>query len=431
MVRRQSRRSQQPAGHLLPAGVAIAKHSRNMVLKRPSAVKQKDAWTANLEKLRQWLQQHENVYPPRGKKSCSQLARWIKHQRAAFQKDKLPQSRQALLEHLPGWTWGGWHSKFNALRTWLAAQQDPRQYPQRTAESEGERQCAVWVNNQRCLYRAGSLSEQRASKLLALPGWRWKAADDPWMEKFEELKAWWLEPERDWDRLETLRTLARNRLQRKARNLLRWVEQQHEGYRARNGRQLSVEQKRLCDELPHFRWPERDDLSWETHFEALCHWGDNNEGIPDLGNDDDDRALLGLSYRTSSHGWVELGHFVHWACVALRNNYGRLQTKTRIHGHVFFPRILGTSRKDSMRQWLEARGRSIQPFGPADDEESDGALSDDDGPADAEEGALSSDAEDGQQKENIKTETDNADAAHEWYENWQHAAARREYEEMF
>ena len=96
-----------------------------------------------------------------------------------------------------------------------------------------------------------------------------------------------------------------------------------------------------------------------------------------------------------------------------------------------------------MRQWLEARGRSIQPLqrglqkppgddGPADAEDSDGALSSDDGPADAEDsdGALGSDVEDDQQKEEIKTEIDNAEAAREWYENWRDAAARREYEEM-
>ena len=74
MVRR---RPQQTAGHVSPADVAIAKRIRKTVLKKPSAVKQKDAWTANLNKLRQWLQDHENVYPERGKKNCSQLARWV------------------------------------------------------------------------------------------------------------------------------------------------------------------------------------------------------------------------------------------------------------------------------------------------------------------------------------------------------------------
>ena len=264
------------------------------------------------------------------------------------------------------------------------------------------------------------------------------------MEKFEELKAWWLEPERGSDPLRTLRDLARNRLKRKARNLFRWAEQQHEGYCARNGRQLSAEQKRLCDELPQFRWPERDDVSWEAHFEALRQWGDQNDGIPTLDDDDDDRAPLGLSYRTSSDGWVQLGHFVHWACIALQDNHGRLRKKTHIHGHVFFPRILRKSQKDSMRQWLEVRGLPIQPMHrgiqklpgndgpPADAEDSDGTVSSDDGPADAEAsaGALGSDVEDEQQKGEIKTEVDDADAARERYENWRYAVWQQDYAEM-
>ena len=30
---------------------------------------------------------------------------------------------------------------------------------------------------------------------IMLPGWRWQAADDPWIEKHRELKAWWLDEE--------------------------------------------------------------------------------------------------------------------------------------------------------------------------------------------------------------------------------------------
>ena len=130
------------------------------------------------------------------------------------------------------------------------------------------------------------------------------------METYEELKSWWCDPSREGMRLDALRAVARNRLRRKERKLLHWVEQQHDAYRARNGRHLSVEQKRLCDELgqgpSRIEWPQRDDLSWETHFAALCQWGDKNDGCSEIGDD-----WSGLSYLTSQHGWVELGHFVH------------------------------------------------------------------------------------------------------------------------
>ena len=123
------------------------------------------------------------------------------------------------------------------------------------------------------------------------------------MDKYNDLKLWMsespaLEP------LSALRRLAGNRLRRQERSLLRWVDQQHDAYCARGGRQLSAEQKRLCDELPQFHWPDRPDLSWEDLFLALTQWGELHDGIPELGEDGS-----GLAHQTSQHGWVELGHF--------------------------------------------------------------------------------------------------------------------------
>ena len=227
-------------------------------------------------------------------------------------------------------------------------------------------------------------------------------------------------------RLDALRAVARNRLRQKERKLLRWVEQQHQGYCARNRRQLTVEQKRLCDELgrgvSEFRWPQRDDLSWEMHFAALCEWGGENDGIPELAYDEDNCGARGLSYRTSRHGWVELGHFVHWACDALRNNYGRLRQKTHIHGHVIFPRILRKSQKDSMKGWLEARGRVIQPMQPDSQRRSDEATV-------AEETDDTTSPvcmEDERARSEVEAEIDVADAARDCYEKWRNEAAQQD-----
>ena len=225
----------------------------------------------------------------------------------------------------------------------------------------------------------------------------------------------------------TLRALARNRLKRKERKLIRWVEQQHDGYCALNGRQLSVEQKQLCDQLQDFEWPSRDDLSLEAHFESLCQWGDRNDGIPGLEDVDDNCSPVGLSYRTPSRGWVELGHFVHWACIALRRNSCRLRKKTCIHGHVFFPKILSQSQRTSMKRWLEARERLVRPMQrdlqtmhgehePADIEDSDYATS------------IGSEVD--RDTRSKATEPGAADVARGWYENWQDVTVQRDCENM-
>ena len=173
-------------------------------------------------------------------------------------KGKVPQQRQALPEQLPGWTWSAWHSGFTTLQTWLAKQPQVQrklhavpQYPQSTAANVHERKLAFWVNEQRRAFSSGACKGDRATSLLTLPGWSWAAADQPWMEMYNEFKSWWSGCSRPFDPLEHLRSVASNRLRLKERALLTWVEQQHDAYCARNGRQLSPGQKKLCDELPH------------------------------------------------------------------------------------------------------------------------------------------------------------------------------------
>ena len=78
--------------------------------------------------------------------------------------------------------------------------------------------------------------------------------------------------------------------------------------------------------------------------------GESHSGVPRMLRSTS--GVRGLPYWTKRSGWVELGHFVHWTCVALDNNYGRLRGKTHIHGHVMFPKILYKTQKDLMRQWL-------------------------------------------------------------------------------
>ena len=115
MARGQQKRAWQVATSLFGANVAIAAQLRNDLLKNPSKEKHRDRWTTNFSELRQWLQQHENVYPERGTQKGNKLEKWVRRQRVAFREDKLSQQKQLLLESLPAWTWGCWHSKFHAL----------------------------------------------------------------------------------------------------------------------------------------------------------------------------------------------------------------------------------------------------------------------------------------------------------------------------
>ena len=71
------------------------------------------------------------------------------------------------------------------------------------------------------------------------------------------------------------------------RILSKWLHQQHDRYRYRNGRQLSVSQVTLLrarDPRKRFpkSWHTGEDLSWKEYYEVLFWWGENNEGIPGI-----------------------------------------------------------------------------------------------------------------------------------------------------
>jgi hypothetical protein len=154
---------------------------------------QEAAWQSQFEDLKAYVQTYGKI-PSRSDPSCGF---WVDTQRMAYRAWKARESgeetdkyksntsnmgeeRASKLESIPGWSWepleDNWESKYQELLEYvekhnkIPAQSDPN--------------CGFWVDNQRKAYRAwkepekykpgaSSMDEERATKLEAVPGWKW------------------------------------------------------------------------------------------------------------------------------------------------------------------------------------------------------------------------------------------------------------------
>ena len=105
------------------------------------------------------------------------LSQWVVVQRTTYNGGKLVADRVSRLEGVPGWTWGAkadrWERMFALLATFVASEghgQVPATY---VVEDE---RLGQWVQVQRQFRRRGLLTEDRAARLQALPGWTWRGS---------------------------------------------------------------------------------------------------------------------------------------------------------------------------------------------------------------------------------------------------------------
>jgi hypothetical protein len=88
-------------------------------------------------------------------------------------------NREARLEALPGWDWGGihaarWEEAFARLAEYSAAEGTAR-VPMTWRDPADGFSLGQWAANQRGWFARGKMTQDRAARLEALPGWVWDA----------------------------------------------------------------------------------------------------------------------------------------------------------------------------------------------------------------------------------------------------------------
>ena len=107
------------------------------------------------------------------------LGQWVQDRRKNYKKGQLPQDRITRLEGLTGWVWDQltqrWEEAFNALEAYIAEHGDAR--VANAYKTQDGFALGIWVRNQRVTKKKGQLSQERITRLEALPGWAWSAKE--------------------------------------------------------------------------------------------------------------------------------------------------------------------------------------------------------------------------------------------------------------
>lgn len=121
------------------------------------------------------------------------LGVWVIRQRA--EKKSLPFNRRKKLEALPGWIWDMhealWEEGFTELEKFVTRNRHSRVSMRReenSSQSESGYPLGAWVGRQRAAYRESSLTQDRITRLEALPGWLWNTLSADWEEGFSHLQ---------------------------------------------------------------------------------------------------------------------------------------------------------------------------------------------------------------------------------------------------
>ena len=117
------------------------------------------------------------------------LGAWVVRQRMLFASEKLAPDRIVWLENQPGWSWDAraerWEDGFGHIKLFVETKGNA-QVPSDFTTTSGYR-LGRWVTKNRTNYSAGTLSSDRVTRLMTLPGWVWDPFISQWEAAFELL----------------------------------------------------------------------------------------------------------------------------------------------------------------------------------------------------------------------------------------------------
>ncbi len=205
------------------------------------------AWEEGFGRLRNFTEREGHARVPRAHREDGyRLGGWVVRQRALKQNGMLSDERARLLEALPGWSWDtvdtAWEEGFTRLQRYVRRVGHSRVPATHREDGFG---LGGWVRGQRAQAENGKLSDDRAQRLEALPGWTWQPREAAWEEGFAHLRRFAereghaLVPQQHWE---------------DGYRLGQWVGVQRTTYRQET---LSDDRIRRLESLPGWLWDTR------------------------------------------------------------------------------------------------------------------------------------------------------------------------------
>ena len=136
------------------------------------------AWEKGYAALERFVHDNGHARVPSGHyEDGERLGQWVVVQRSFYGQGKLSDERAKRLTEVSGWEWSpldaDWNKGYACLQRFAAAEGHAR-VPSNRVEEDGYR-LGGWVIKQRARRNDGRLSDERAERLEALPGWVWAA----------------------------------------------------------------------------------------------------------------------------------------------------------------------------------------------------------------------------------------------------------------
>ena len=147
-------------------------------------------WEKGFAHLERFVEREGHSRVPSGHRDDSgfRLGDWVAKQRGSRGRGQLSTERIRRLEVLPGWVWdqrqARWEDAYARLRRYSEREGNSR-VPSGYRDADGFK-LGPWVTTQQV--RRGAMSEDRARRLEALPGWTWERKDASWQEGFAALQ---------------------------------------------------------------------------------------------------------------------------------------------------------------------------------------------------------------------------------------------------
>jgi superfamily II DNA or RNA helicase len=223
-----------------------------------------DQWEEGFRHLLEYVDQCGDALVSQSFRSADgyKLGPWVNIQRAVYRDGEMSEERRARLEGLPGWSWDPrdfqWEYWYSALKDHVRAKGSARVPRSKRGAGEAD-QLANWVQTQRSRYAKGSMRQDRATRLEALPGWVWDPHESGWEEGFAKLQ--------DYAAIHG-DCIVLHSLVHDGYRLGSWINNQRTNYSKGT---LKPEYAKRLESLPGWVWDVKESM-WEEGFRHLVDY---------------------------------------------------------------------------------------------------------------------------------------------------------------
>ncbi len=237
--------------------------------------KASDGWNFNLQKLVDWLKEHNGAYP--NKDENINLYAWVNAQRTFKSSNKLSPERINKLNEI-NFIWdqqeNSWNEKYQKLIDWKNNNPNPLKWPSQKSREPIGRELGIWFLGLRKQYKEGLLTEERFNKLLAI-NFPFEPHSDKWLIKYEKLKEFISENSR----------FPSQALDKKELGQDIWLRSQIDKFS-----KLSKHQQKLLEEI-NYQDFENQFNSWEKSYDKLIEFIQKNKRLPKLDRGQEEKNI--------------------------------------------------------------------------------------------------------------------------------------------